>query len=52
MTFDELSEFKRDLKPLLKKYRMLNDDLDVMKKISKIAPGDWNFYIFIQNYQP
>jgi hypothetical protein len=26
--------------------------LDVMKKISKIAPGDWNFYIFIQNYQP
>ena len=30
MTFDELTEFKKDLKNLLKKYRTLNDDLDVI----------------------
>jgi hypothetical protein len=52
MTFDELAEFKKDLKNLLKKFRTLNDDLDVLKKVLEIAPGDWNFYIFIQNYQP
>jgi hypothetical protein len=31
MIFEELTEFTRDLKRLLKKYRTLNDDLDVMK---------------------
>jgi len=31
MTLDELTEFKKDLKNLLKKYRTLNDDLDVVK---------------------
>lgn len=29
--FDELSEFKKDLKHLLKKYRTLNEDLEVVK---------------------
>lgn len=38
MTFEELSEFKRDLKNLLKKYKTLNDDLDVVKKVLTIAP--------------
>jgi mRNA-degrading endonuclease RelE of RelBE toxin-antitoxin system len=29
--FDELSEFKKDLKQLLKKYRTLKEDLEVVK---------------------
>jgi mRNA-degrading endonuclease RelE of RelBE toxin-antitoxin system len=40
MTFDELPEFKKDLKNLLKKYRSLNDDLDVVKSILKIKPDE------------
>ncbi len=38
MTFDELTEFKKDLKGLLKKYRTLNDDLDVVKQVLAVAP--------------
>ena len=38
MTFDELIEFKKDLKTLLKKYRTLNDDLDVVKQVLTTAP--------------
>lgn len=38
MTFEELTEFKRDLKNLFKKYRTLNDDLDVVKQVLTIAP--------------
>ena len=40
MTFDELAEFKKDLKSLLKKYRTLNDDLDVVKKVLEIIPDE------------
>jgi mRNA-degrading endonuclease YafQ of YafQ-DinJ toxin-antitoxin module len=40
MTFDELSEFKKDLKSLLKKYRTLNDDLDIVKKVLEIMPDE------------
>ena len=40
MTFDELKEFKKDLKPLLKKYRTLNDDLDVVKQVLSISPDE------------
>jgi mRNA-degrading endonuclease YafQ of YafQ-DinJ toxin-antitoxin module len=40
MTFDELTEFKKDLKTLLKKYRTLNDDLDVVKKVLEILPDE------------
>jgi mRNA-degrading endonuclease RelE of RelBE toxin-antitoxin system len=40
MTFDELDEFKKDLKNLLKKYRTLNDDLGVVKKVLEITPGE------------
>ena len=39
MTFDELPEFQRDLKVLLKKYRTLNDDLDVVKKVLTTVPN-------------
>lgn len=38
MNFDELSEFKRDLKKLLKKYKTLNDDLEVIKKVLAVFP--------------
>lgn len=33
MQFDELPEFQKDLKQLLKKYRSLNEDLAVLKKV-------------------
>jgi len=40
MIFDELAEFKKDLKNLLKKYRTLNEDLNVAKKVLEVAPDD------------
>lgn len=40
MTFDELTEFKKDLKNLLKKYRTLNDDLDVVKRVLEVRPDE------------
>ena len=40
MTFDELSEFKKDLKNLLKKYRTLNDDLEVVKRVLAVIPNE------------
>lgn len=40
MTFDELTEFQRDLKNLLKKYRTLNDDLAEIKTILKKKPDE------------
>src|SRR5690606_39217970 len=38
-TFDQLDEFKKDLKKLLKKYRSLNEDLLVLKKVLRTSPG-------------
>lgn len=38
MKFDELEEFKKDIKKLLKKYRTLKDDFEVVKKILAIKP--------------
>jgi hypothetical protein len=38
MIFEELPEFQKDFKILLKKYRSLNDDLDVVKKVLTVAP--------------
>ena len=40
MTFEELTEFKKDLKNLLKKYKTLNDDLDVVKQVLTTAPEE------------
>ncbi len=40
MNFDELSEFQKDLKLLLKKYRTLHDDLNIVKKVLLIAPDE------------
>jgi len=40
MTFEELSEFKKDVKSLLKKYRTLNDDLDIVKQVLATVPEE------------
>jgi len=40
MIFEELDEFKKDLKSLLKKYRSLNEDLEVVKKILETFPDE------------
>lgn len=40
MIFEELKEFQRDLKKLLKTYRSLNDDLRVVRKVLKMEPKE------------
>ena len=40
MIFEELQEFKKDIKGLLKKYQTLNEDLSVVKKVLTIAPDE------------
>ncbi len=40
MTFDELEVYKKDLKNLLKKYRTLTIDLEVVKKVLEVTPQD------------
>jgi hypothetical protein len=40
MTFDELAEFQKDLKGLLKKYRTLNDDMDIVRQVLEVFPDE------------
>lgn len=40
MTFEELAEFKKDLKTLTKKYRTLDDDLGVVKRVLEVSPDE------------
>jgi len=40
MIFEELTEFQKDLKSLLKKYRTLNDDLEVVKQVLTVTPDE------------
>jgi hypothetical protein len=40
MTFDELAEFQKDLKSLLKKYRTLKDDLAIVKQVLEVFPDE------------
>jgi mRNA-degrading endonuclease YafQ of YafQ-DinJ toxin-antitoxin module len=40
MTFEELGEFTKDLKKLLRRYRSLNDDLETVRKVLKVYPGE------------
>ena len=40
MTFEELEEYKKDLKQLLKKYRTLESDVEVVKKVLELIPDD------------
>jgi len=38
MRFEELDEYKKDLKALIKKFRSLEEDLDLVKRILSIKP--------------
>lgn len=40
MTFSELTEFIKDLKGLLRKYRTLDDDLEVVKRVLDVIPDE------------
>lgn len=40
MVFDEIPEFERDVKQLLKKYRSLQDDLKIVKRVLEILPDE------------
>lgn len=40
MKFEELEEYKRDLKGLLKRYRTLNDDIKVVKQVLEVFPNE------------
>ena len=40
MKFQEIAEFKRDLKKLHKKYRTLNDDLGIVRRVLEYHPSD------------
>lgn len=40
MNFDQLPEYEKDLKSLLKKYRSLAEDIEVVKQILKVHPEE------------
>ena len=40
MTFEQLPEYERELKTLLKKYRTLTEDLEVVKKVLTVSPDE------------
>lgn len=40
MNFEELQEFKKDVKLLTKKYRTLIDDLDTVKRVLEVSPNE------------
>ena len=40
MKFEELDEFTKDLKRLLKKYRSLREDLEVVKQVLTVLPHE------------
>ena len=40
MNIDELPDFERDLKSLLKKYRTLHDDLEIVKRVLEVEPNE------------
>ena len=40
MIFEELAEFKKDLKKLSKKFKTLPDDISTVKKVLDVRPDD------------
>jgi mRNA-degrading endonuclease RelE of RelBE toxin-antitoxin system len=40
MIFKELDEFKKDTKKLLKKYRTITEDIEVVKKVLNVSPSE------------
>ena len=47
MTFDELPDYKKDLKKLLKKYRTLKNDVDIVKKVLEFSPTERTPFSFL-----
>lgn len=39
MEYDELEEFKKDLKKLSKRYKSLKDDIEIIKKVLNVNPA-------------
>jgi mRNA-degrading endonuclease RelE of RelBE toxin-antitoxin system len=46
MTFEQLPEYEKDLKTLLKKYRTLAEDLEVVKKVLTVSPDERSPFSF------
>lgn len=46
MKFETLTEFEKDLKQLLKKYRTLNSDLEDVKDVLKVRPDAYPPFSF------
>ncbi|WP_198170272.1 hypothetical protein [Mucilaginibacter arboris] len=46
MTFNELDEFQKDMKTLLKKYRTLHDDLAIVKTVLELKPDERSPFSF------
>jgi hypothetical protein len=40
MNFEELTEYKKDLKDLSKRYRTLPEDMEVVKKVLTVSPDE------------
>lgn len=40
MKFEYLPGFRKDVKRLLKKYRTLGEDIDVVKQVLEVVPGE------------
>ncbi len=40
MNFDELPEFKKEMKTLLKRYRTLIDDIEIVRRVLEIFPDE------------
>lgn len=38
--FEEIAPFKKDFKLLLKKYKTLNEDIDIVRRVLEILPED------------
>lgn len=49
MTFEELAEFKKDMKTLLKRYKSLNEDLAVVKQVLTVIPDERPPFSFMIN---
>lgn len=46
MDFSELPEFQKDLKALLKKYRTLKEDLEIVKRVLEVEPAERSPFSF------
>jgi len=40
MKFEELKEFKKDIKKILKKHRSISEDIEVIKKVLDVKPNE------------